>query len=124
MRSISRINASTIASRWKNASIIGNMWPSTGQVTLNVSSLPMPATLRPPQCVHILLHAPLYVGAGDWHAPAPARARPGNARGLARRNARRFDHVTLTRGDSSLGRGQQYACGPLASRSKLQPTAR
>ena len=48
MRSISRINASTIASRWKNASIIGNMWPSTGQVTLNVSSLPMPATLGRP----------------------------------------------------------------------------
>ena len=29
---------------------------------------------------------------------APARARPGNARGLARRDARLFDHVTLTVG--------------------------
>ena len=52
MRSISRINASTIASRWKNASIIGNMWPSPGQMTLNVSSLPMPATLADRVCSH------------------------------------------------------------------------
>ena len=49
-----------------------------------------------------------------------ARIRAARA-GLARRDVRRFDHVTLMRGASRPCRGHQYACGPLAWQSRLRP---
>ena len=47
---------------------------------------------------------------GPAPAPVRARARPGNARGGARRNARPFDHVTLTVGAGAF----TAAANPLA----------
>ena len=52
--------------------------------------------------------------------PDELGSRP-RARGLARRDARRFDHVTLTRGAAALAVATSTLAVPLPSRSKLQP---